>query len=74
MAITISKHFEVVAVQYVKRLAEEEMIGELARGIRKQSRRIAENIVENMEINIVLKDIPNVDKKTLALLVKNKKI
>ena len=46
MVITINDNFEIVAVQYTKRLAGVEMAEVLAKGIRKQSRKIAEQILE----------------------------
>jgi nanoRNase/pAp phosphatase (c-di-AMP/oligoRNAs hydrolase) len=57
MRVIIESHsFEIVAVNYLKKVAQTEVIGMLTKKIRKQSKKIAEAIVENMEIRVILKN------------------
>ena len=72
MAITINKNFERVAVSYFNKFTSEELIKTIAKKIRKMSRKLAEEIIERMEINIIIKEGIQDDKNSLGVIVKNK--
>lgn len=71
MAVTIPDKFTRETISYFGRVSEKEIFNVLARLIRKQAKKIAEEIVEQMRIDVFFED--NINGKGVMLTKITKK-
>lgn len=69
---TVDPMYDRVVSLYLKKVVDAEMTGLLAKAIRKMSKQLAEDIVNNLDFMLYLQDVAASDKKSMTLIARKK--